>query len=511
MRTTPSAAALHLSGITKRFGRVVAIRDVDFTVERGQIVGLVGENGAGKSTLMKVASGIYPAGTYDGTVTVEGEQHAWHGVRDAEQAGVVLIAQELHIAPELSIAENMFAGHLPRRGLLHDPIVLHKQARKWLGFFNIHADPSRPANLLGASEQRLMMIAGALSRKARVLILDEPTAALTDQEADSLFTHLRRLAADGVGIVLITHRLDEINRLTDRVFVMRNGEIVEGFTDRPARSALVRAMLGKEVVKDRQRTKTVHLESEILLELRALSVSDPTNPARQRVRDVGLRVHRGEIVGLYGLVGAGRTELLSAVYGSWRGRVDGEVLLSGTAYPHRSPRRSIGLGMALVTEDRKATGNFVGQSLLANLSAGSVGTISRLGLIDRKAESHRNGALIQRLNVQPPDLGRSIEDLSGGNQQKVLLGRALAGAPALLLLDEPTLGVDIGSRFQMYEYIREVAREGTGILLASSDIEEVHNECDRILVMYKGRVAAEFGPACTRRDLLAAATGGETA
>ncbi|SPT51242.1 sugar ABC transporter ATP-binding protein [Actinomadura madurae] len=506
----PDGPLLGLAGITKRFGGVAAIREVHFQVQAGEIVGLIGENGAGKSTLMKVASGVFPSGTYDGTLTIAGDTHHCHGVKDAEDAGIVLIAQELQVAPELSIAENMFVGNLPRRGPFCDPVSLHKRARKWLSFFGIDADPGRPAKVLGTSEQRLMVIAGALSKEARVLILDEPTAALTDQEAETLFGHLSRLGDEGVGIVFITHRLDEIDRIADRVVVMRNGEVVDEFTGRPSRRELVRAMLGTHLAEAEQRRapEAASPAATAVLELRSLTVADPAKADKLRVRSVNLQVRRGEIVGLYGLVGAGRTELLSAVYGSWPGRVTGDVVVNGADYEHRSPGRSIRLGMAMLTEDRKTTGNFSGQDLLANLSAANLRAVSRFGIIDRLAETHRDRELIRRLNVQPPDSRRAIDGLSGGNQQKVLLGRALATEPALLLLDEPTLGVDIGSRFQMYSYIRELARDGLGILLVSSDIEEVHNECDRILVMYKGRVTGEFAPTCQRRDLLAAATGG---
>jgi ABC-type sugar transport system ATPase subunit len=510
VRERTGIPALTLTSITKQFNGVAAIRDVSLSVSAGEIVGLIGENGAGKSTLMKVAAGVYPSDTHDGTVEVDGVILHAAGVKDAEDAGIVLIAQELQVAPDLSIAENMFVGSLPRRRVVLDTVRLHQRARKYLQFFGIDTAPSLPAKTLGSSEQRLMLIAGALSKNAKVLILDEPTAALTDHEADTLFAHLRQLAQQGVAIIFITHRLDEIDRLARRIVVMRNGTRVEEFGPQPDRGALVRAMLGRHLAEaDRQRQLPVtHSDLPVALQLTNVSVADPDNPQRLRVRGADILVRQGEIVGLYGLIGAGRTELLSAVYGSWPGRVDGEVTVGADPYPRRSPRHSIARGMALLTEDRKATGNIHGHSLQVNLSAANLGTVSRSGVINTLHETRRNRSLIERLNVQPPGLDRPIDRLSGGNQQKVLLGRTLATKPVVLLLDEPTLGVDIGSRFQMYEYIRELARQGMAILLASSDIDEVHTECDRILVMYKGRITGEFGRECQRDELLAAATGG---
>lgn len=500
---------LEVRDLTKDFGGVPAVSDVSLTLNPGEILGLVGENGAGKSTVMKVISGVHEHGTFEGAVALGGEKQSFRGVRDAERAGVVMIAQELQVAPQLSIAENMFTGALPTRRGIVDRRELHSQARRWLSVFDITASPEAPARVLSPSEQRLMLIAAALSKSAQVLVLDEPTAALTDAEADILFRHLKRLAREGVGVIFITHRLDEIDRVADRIVVMRNGRLVAEFPQAPPRRDLVQAMLGRELVtaRARRRTPSAH-RNPAALTVEDLRVVDARDESGCRVSGVSLELGRGEIVGLYGLVGAGRTEFLSAVFGSWPGPVTGRIGIKGTAYTHRTPARSVARGIALLTEDRQATGNLSGQSLRTNLSASSLGTVSRAGVIDRRAEERRAAELMRRLHVHPQDPAKHIDRLSGGNQQKVLLGRALAAEPSVLLLDEPTLGVDIGSRFQMYEYLRGLADQGLGILLASSDVDEVHSECDRIIVMYKGRFSAEFDAGCDRRDLLAAATGG---
>jgi len=503
------AVLLRISHVTKRFGGVPAARDVDLSLRQGEILGLVGENGAGKTTVMKVIAGVYESGVFEGTVSLDGVVQTFHGVRDAERVGIVMIAQELQIAPHLSIAENMFAGSLPSRRGLVDRRALHTEARRWLSFFDIKASPGAAANVLSPSQQRLMLIAAALSKRARVLVMDEPTAALTDAEADVLFGHLKRLAADGVGIIFITHRLDEIDRIADRILVMRNGSLVAEFPKAPPRRELVHSMLGRDMeaqtVRDGRRSANGR---PAVLSIERLSVVDPQDESGCRVSEVSLELRPGEIVGLYGLVGAGRTELLNAVFGSWLGPVAGRVHLDGAPYEHRSPVASLQRGLALLTEDRKATGNLAGLSVRVNLSAASLGSVSRGGIIGKRAEWRRSKDLIERLDVRPNDSAKHIDRLSGGNQQKVLLGRALAARPSVLLLDEPTLGVDIGSRFQMYQYMRELADDGLSILLSSSDVEEVHAECDRVIVMYKGRVTAVVDANCDRRELLAAATGG---
>jgi ABC-type sugar transport system ATPase subunit len=340
-----------------------------------------------------------------------------------------------------------------------------------------------------------------------VLILDEPTAALTDAEANRLFGQLGRLAERDVAIVFITHRLDEIDRVAQRIVVMRNGEVVERFDGgAPSRRELVRAMLGRHLQERAPRAERARGPRR--LAVRDLDVADPQMADKLRVKGASMAVHGGEIVGLYGLVGAGRTELLHALFGSWPGRVTGEVMVDGRPLAPGSVRDAMRNGLGLLSEDRKTSGVLPGQTVHANLSAASLGRVSRGSLIDRAREIERNRELIAQLDVRPPRLGALIGDLSGGNQQKVLLGRCLATEPSVLLLDEPSLGVDVGSRFQIYQHIRALADDGMAILLVSSDIEEVDQECDRILVMYKGAIAGEFPGTCDRHELLAAATGG---
>jgi ABC-type sugar transport system ATPase subunit len=501
-------ALLRVDGASKSFGGAKAIEDVSLQLELGHALGIVGENGAGKSTLMKILAGVYAAGTYEGTVTLRGEQVRFRSVQEARDAGIVLIPQELHIAPELSIAENMFAGVLPARIGFVDTTALDDEARTWLGFFDLAFDPSLPASVLSPSEQRLVLIAGALSQRARVLILDEPTASLSDGEAQKLFAHVARLRDEGIGILFISHRLDDITQVCDQVLVMRNGRAVAFFAQRNApRDEIVAAMIGRSHDVSSRRPRRA-LGTATRLEITGIRVRDPYDNGRYRVDGVDLAVQAGEIVCLFGLVGAGRTEILQALFGVWPGAVSGTFSVDGNPYMPRNPRHAIRSGIALLTENRKQTGIFPGHSLTSNFDAASIDRVSRLGFVRENVDLDRSLHLMKRLDVRARTVTQPIETLSGGNQQKVLLGRWLASEPRVLLLDEPTVGVDVGAREEIYQRIEELAENGCAVLLVSSDLDEVLRMCDRTLVMYKGRLTATIEGRPTRHELMSAATGG---
>ncbi len=458
---------------------------------------------------MKIISGIHPHGSYSGTFTFMGDECQFSDVDDARDAGIVMIPQELHIAPGLSVAENMFAGDLPRRWGFVDFFALERKAKQWLEFFGLTIDPSEPASELAPSEQRLALMAGALSRRARTLILDEPTASLSDKEAQSLFSHLERLKAEGIGVVFISHRLDDIEQVCDELVVMRNGQTVasyerDGFT----RREIVTAMIGRDPGASEE-SETRSFGTEPALSVRNFIVSDPVERHRRRVNNVTFEVRRGEIVGLFGLVGAGRTELARALYGTWEGEVSGEVHISGETFVPRSPRHSVQEGIAFLTEDCKQTGIFSGHSVRANLGAANSASVSRFGFFDYQADLARTRDYIQQLDIRVSSEHQHIETLSGGNQQKVLLGRWFATSPKVLILDEPTAGVDVGAREEIYLRIEELADEGCGVLLISSDLDEVARMCDTTHVIYRGEIAATLSRNSSRVDLLAAATGGE--
>jgi len=500
---------LRVEGVGKSFGGAVALAEVSLRLEVGRSLGVVGENGAGKSTLMKILGGVYPAGTYEGAVYLRGEEVRFKSVQEARAAGVVMIPQELHIAPELSIAENMFAGMLPSRRGFVDTATLEKQAHTWLSFFGLNLDPTLPASILSPSEQRLILIAGALSQKARLLILDEPTASLSDGESQTLFSHVARLRNEGIGVLFISHRLDDIAQVCDEILVLRNGRSVAFFPRRnPPRDEMVTAMIGRSQDEGRL-MRPARASDRVAMSVSGLVVSDAIDKTRRRVDDVGFDVHAGEILGIFGLIGAGRTEIVRSLFGTWPGTVEGTITLDGQPYQPRNPREAIRRGLALLTEDRKQTGIFVGHSLMSNIDAASTRPIARAGFINAGKDLRRTLDIMSTLDVRARSSAQNIETLSGGNQQKVLLGRWLATKPSVLMLDEPTAGVDVGAREEIYLEIEKLAAQGCAVVLVSSDLDEVLRMADRTIVMYKGRVTATIEQQPTRHELMAAATGGQ--
>jgi ABC-type sugar transport system ATPase subunit len=496
---------LELRHVGKSFAGVTVVREVDLLVTAGEVVGVVGENGAGKSTLMKIVSGVHGAGSFEGELLVDGAGAKFRTVREAEAAGIVLVPQELYIAPGLSVAENMFMGCLPGRYGVVDQGALRRLTLERLKFFAISVPPEAPAGVLSPSEQRLVTIASALAKSARLLILDEPTAALTEAESEKLFAHLRLIKSEGVGCLYISHRLDEIQTIADRVVVMRNGRVVARLDSAKGNhDEIVRAMIGRDPERATKRNAKLGGPA---LSVERLTICDPRLATKRKVEDVTLTLHKGEILGLFGLVGAGRTELAQAVFGVWKGKVEGRIVVNGRTGRPASPRQAIDWGIGMLTEDRKKTGLIEGQSVLWNISAASIDEVSGRLFIDRPREYVRDRRLVGKLDVRPPNLDAQVQSFSGGNQQKILLARWLATGARVLILDEPTLGVDVGARFEIYRLVRSMADEGHAILMISSDLNEVIDECDRILVMYKGRLTGEFDHGASRLDVMAAATG----
>ncbi|TDO51584.1 ribose transport system ATP-binding protein/D-xylose transport system ATP-binding protein/putative multiple sugar transport system ATP-binding protein [Kribbella sp. VKM Ac-2527] len=507
-----ATALLVARSLTKVYGSTTVLNDVDLTLHEGQVLAVVGENGAGKSTLVKILSGVVPYGEYAGTVEVDGNPAQFSSPYASDTAGVVMVPQELHVVPHLTIAENMFAAHLPGRHGLYDERAAVREARKALETFGLEVDPRAPAAVLTPSERRLIVLAAALHRSARVLILDEPTAALTEAEAGVLLDRLRSFRKAGVGIIYITHRLDELKRVADDVMVLRNGRLVAGYDSVPRQAELVSAMLGEtlrsiEAIAHVAPTKPA--SGDPALRVRNLSVFVNDKQQRPRVLDVSLDVYPGEIVGLYGLVGAGRTELGRALFGAWPGPVTGECHIGGTQGLPKNTNRALKRGLSLLVEDRKSQGVFHGQSVSSNMTVSMLDDLSRMRLlVDKPRERHRVDEFVQKLGVRPPRTRIAIDALSGGNQQKVLLGRCLIDDLKVLILDEPTLGVDVGARRDIYQLVRKIARElEVGVLLISSDVDEVLTEADRILVMYKCRIRGEFSRGASAHDLMSAATG----
>ncbi len=484
----PSAArpVMAATGISKSFGGIIALSNVRFDLRAGEVHALMGENGAGKSTLMKILAGIYSS--YEGEVAIEGRAVSFANVRDAEAEGIAIIHQELNLVPELSVADNIFLGREPRiAGLIVDRKAIRAAARQLLLRLGIELDPDARIASLRVGEQQLVEIAKALSISARILIMDEPTSALSVPDCERLFKIIRQLADQGTAIVYISHRIHEVMALADRVTVFRDGRHV---LTRPIteldQDRIVAAMVGRELL---EASGAEHAASgDVVLSVRDLSLSKQHRRGwRQVLRGVSFDLHAGEILGIGGLLGAGRTEILETIFGSAVGRSSGEIRLDGNPVRIASPRDSRGLGIALVTEDRKGQGLHLGASITDNVALPLVGRLASFGLRSFAGEAALANEAVRSLGIRCSGIEQAAGTLSGGNQQKVVIGKWLATRPRVLLLDEPTRGIDVGAKREIYDLVFRLAREDDlAIVVVSSELPELLLLSDRILVMCEG-------------------------
>jgi D-xylose transport system ATP-binding protein len=508
-----TAPILATRAIIKRFPGVVALKGVSFDLRPGEIHALCGENGAGKSTLIKVLSGIHPHGSYEGDVAVDGRPAAMVGPRDAEKAGIAVIYQELALVPEMSVAENLFLGAEPKRLGLIDWDKVFVDARQLLARFNLDIDPAAKVSELGVGRQQLVEIAKAIGKRSRILILDEPTAALTEQEVAILLDILRDLRRQGIACVYISHKLDEVFAIADRITVLRDGQsIVTLDTSKTAPGEVIRHMVGREI--NELFPRQVATPGEVLLSVDRLTVS--VAPKSEPVlEDISFDVRAGEVLGIGGLMGSGRTELLTHLFGAWGHRVSGtvELGLNGRAMKLdvRSPHEALSRGLALVSEDRKRYGLVLPQGIGFNLSLSTIERMQRAGFIDRNREFTRNKTFFDAMRIKAPDQETVVGTLSGGNQQKVVLGKALMTEPRVIFLDEPTRGIDVGAKIEVYELINQLTAQGKAVVLVSSELPELMGMSDRIVMLHEGRVGGTFTRAeATQERLLSAAMGRET-
>jgi D-xylose transport system ATP-binding protein len=535
--------ALELVAIEKSFGGVHALRGADLAARPGEILGLCGENGAGKSTILKILSGVYPATGYGGTVKVRGEARRFMTTRDAEHAGIAIVHQELMLVPELSVAANLVLGRengARSRGLLGlvDDDAIEASARALLAKFGVERDidPSAPVGILGIGLQQVVEIVRALSQDAKILILDEPTAALTGKETDRLMEWLRGLRDAGTTCVYVSHRMDEIFTLCDRITVLRDGKTV-GTVDAKTTSAddVVAMMVGRTMASSKDARAAVLVGDLVgdaenaekkrapVLELRDLTVRLPGIAVEagdggddrlraHAVEKVSLSIQPGEVVAVCGAMGSGRTALLSAVFGCAEHGYTGSIRIAGREVTLGSPRDAIAAGVALIPEDRKGRGLVLGMSVGNNLTLPPersmlARTLEWIGFVDDEREELLAQRRIDELHIRGTS-GVEVATLSGGNQQKVVIGKWLEMAPDLLLLDEPTRGVDVGAREEIYGLLAELAKKGTGVLLASSDLPEVLRLAHRILVLRHGKVVAELdGRSASQEMIVTLATG----
>lgn len=498
---------LEMKGIVKEFPGVKALDGVSFTLEAGEFHSLVGENGAGKSTLMKVLSGVYPAGTYEGEILINDTAQQFRGIRDSENAGVAIIFQELSLVKELTVGENIFLGQAPARLGVIDWSELYHRASTLLKDLNLAIDPRVPVGSLGIGQQQLVEIAKALSKKAKILVLDEPTAALTESEVETLFTILRKLKADGVGMIYISHKLDEVFEMSDRITVLRDGKTVATHQAVELnKEKVIQLMVGREVGDIFP--KVDHDLGEIALEIKGLTAFSPDDPNKRVVDDVSFAVRKGEVLGVAGLMGAGRTELLMSIFAAWQGNYSREIFVAGKKAEINSPADAIDHGVAFVTEDRKRFGLILEQTIMDNMTLAGLKTISGRILTNRNREVMATRTPMQSLRIKANSPLTVAGTLSGGNQQKVVLGKWLLTGPKVLFLDEPTRGIDVGAKQEIYAEINKLAKEGLAIVLVSSELPEVLGLSDRIIVLHEGRMTGEFlRKDATPEKVMTAATG----
>jgi ABC-type sugar transport system ATPase subunit len=494
---------LEMTGITKRFPGVIALDQVSFAAYPNEVHALMGENGAGKSTLMKILTGVY---TLDaGSITLEGRALVAADPRSAQRNGLAIIHQELNQVPELSAFENFFLGREQRNrfGMI-DNNVMRQETARWLRELGLEIDPDRQIKNLRVAERQLLEIAKAISMNARVLVMDEPTTALNAEEVSQLFAVIERLRDSGMAIIYISHRMDEIFRISDRITVLRDGKLVgsEHAKDM-TRDSLIAGMVGREL-KDLYPTNAREIGLTVL---RVDDLNVKSTPGKQALEEISFHVQAGEIVGLAGLLGAGRTEVLEAIYGVPHASLVTGKISVGNFDKASAPHKAIEAGIGYVTEDRKGQSLILTRSVLENVSLATLGKFTRGVFLDLNDENKQVGNVVKQLRVKTPNLETSVMSLSGGNQQKVVLAKFLMNTPKLFLLDEPTQGIDVGAKAEIYTLIDKLAQDGTAVLLASSDMPELLALCDRILVMCEGRIAGELSRAeATQEKILDLAT-----
>jgi putative multiple sugar transport system ATP-binding protein len=494
-RPTPDVAPiLEMRGITKLFPGVKALDDVNMTVVPGEIHALVGENGAGKSTLMKVLSGVYPAGSYDGEIVYDGETRRFHSIADSEKVGIIIIHQELALVPLLSIAENIFLGAEPAKWGVIDWHEAALRTRRLLDQVGLKESPDTLITDLGVGKQQLVEIAKALSKEVRLLILDEPTASLNEADSDALLRLLVEFRTRGITSILISHKLNEIARVADRITILRDGTTVETLdcsTGRADEDRIIKGMVGRELSDRYPKRRTA--VGETLFEVRDWNADHPIHPGRRIVRDVSLSVRAGEVVGIAGLMGAGRTEFAMSLFGRSHGRnIRGRAYLEGREIDVSSVKKAVEAGIAYATEDRKSFGLVLGEDIRVNVSMAHLDGVSQRGVIDEVSEIAVAEDYRRQMRIRCRNVFQETVDLSGGNQQKVVLAKWLFADPKVLILDEPTRGIDVGAKYEIYGIVNRLVGEGKGVILISSEMPELLGVADRIYVMDEGALVAEM-------------------
>lgn len=485
---------LEMKNITKVFPGVKALDDVNFKVKRGEIHCLVGENGAGKSTLMKVLSGVWPYGSYEGDIILNGEVQKYQGIQDSEKAGIAIIYQELALIPELSVYENIYLGHEIKKGRFIDWNETIKMSKEMLKKVRLDLNPDVKIKELGVGKQQLVEIAKAFSKEANLIILDEPTAALNDDDSANLLDLLLELKKEGVTSIMISHKLKEVIQIADTVTVLRDGKTIcslskeQGEISEPV---LIRNMVGRSIDNIFPQRETKNL-GDIVLEVKNLSAINPKNGKRV-LKDINIHARKGEVVGIAGLIGAGRTELASCIFGNPKEfRMEGEIYMEGEKVTFKQPKDAIEKGIAYVTEDRKKEGLILLQDIKNNISLANLKGISTNGIVNDNEEIQVGESYRTSLDIKTPSIEQITRNLSGGNQQKVSLGKWLNTSPKVLILDEPTRGIDVGAKYEIYTIMNSLIEQGMSIIMISSELPEILGMSDRIYVVAEGKITGEL-------------------
>ncbi len=482
---------LEMRCIVKKFGTIKALDGVSIRLEKGEVLSLCGENGSGKSTLMKVLCGIYPHGDYEGEIVYQGNTIKPKKIADTEALGIAIIHQELTLVKELSILENLFLGaEICQFGIMNYELM-HHQAKQLLEKVRLNVSPETIVGDLGVGQQQLVEIAKALSKNAQLLVLDEPTAPLTESETDILLSLVKELRTSGVSCIYISHKLGEVKEISDHICVIRDGQYIGArIASEMSTDDIITMMVGREMKQLFPREE--HDIGDVVLEVKNVNAWDKSNSSIPKVRNASFKLREGEILGVSGLVGAGRTELMECVYGCYLGKHSGQYFLNGQEFSLSNSREALNAGIAMVPEDRKRNGIVPIMSVGANISLAAIDQFTQAGVVDDTREANAIAESIKKLTVKTPNAELAIKNLSGGNQQKAILARFLMVSPSVLILDEPTRGIDVGAKYEIYKLMFTLVKQGISIIMVSSELPEVLGISDRVLVMHEGEIKGDL-------------------
>ena len=504
---------LEMNSITKTFPGVKALDNVNLKVEEGEIHALVGENGAGKSTLMNVLSGIYPYGSYEGDIIYDGEVCNFHNIKDSEKKGIVIIHQELALIPYMTIGENMFLGNEQGSKWCIDWNKTYAEADKYLEMVGLSDSSKTLIKDIGTGKQQLVEIAKALAKHAKLLILDEPTSSLNETDSRALLDLMKKLKSEGMTMIIISHKLNEVSYVADKITVIRDGSTIETLdatTDDISETRIIKGMVGREITDRFPKRHDVEI-GDVMMEVKNWTVYHPEFSERKVCDDVSINVKAGEVVGIYGLMGAGRTELAMSIFGRSYGiGISGTLLLNGRPVTLKSPKQAIEAGLAYVTEDRKGNGLVLSNSILRNTTLANLKGVSNGTFIDNDKEYAVAQEYVEKLRTKTPSVEQLVGNLSGGNQQKVLLAKWMFANPDVLILDEPTRGIDVGAKYEIYCIINDLAKAGKSVVMISSELPEVIGMSDRIYIMNQAKIVGEMKASeATQENIMACIVGVE--